>query len=175
MNIQVYRQCYAIFNCCDIFFCVQEYSMLGCFKKEKVIPITATIDELLLIVWNEDPKISLGKIFQHRDNVPGAHDLILTLLHYESDTRVGAARPYYDQFVDFILAIEEAENFVKNISKNPKNIVTVTPRTSKRISTQLMYNYIVTKNKNILDSLCDTADYDSDMYRVYNKLNNILG
>lgn len=148
--------------------------MLGCFKKEKTVAVATTIDELLLIVWNENPKVSLNKIFQHRDDVPGAHDLILTLLHYEPDTRVGAARSYYDQYVDFMSAIEEAENFTKDILKNPRNIVVVTPRTSKRISTQLMYNYIVTKNKNILTALSDTADYDADMYSIYNKLNNLL-
>lgn len=142
-------------------YSVNPLMVFKCFrKKEKITDVT--LDDAMLIIWRDPNLDGLSKIIPYRDSVPGVHGLLMTLLYYKSSLRDHRIQWYYDQHIDYMSAIEEAENFVHDVC--------VTPRTSKRISMQLAYNYIVTKDQKILDVLCDSSDHYTDMYVMYNKL-----
>ena len=145
--------------------------MFICCSKEETIDVT--IDDVILLIWKEPNFDGLSKATQYIDTIKGTHGLIMTLLYYHEDLRDCKVQLYYDQHVDYMTIIEEAENFVKDLS-DPKNVTCMTPRSSKRVSTQLLYNYIVKKDQKILNVLADTSDYDSEMNIIYNKLTNLL-
>jgi hypothetical protein len=146
---------------------------VGCFKKEKSIPIPS-INDLLLMVYKDSSLETLHKIVPYRTIIPGAHDLIMTLLYYKPLLRIDVTKLYYDTFVDHAPIIEEAELCVDDILKDPRIVMIITPRTSKKLSLQITCNYIVTHDDKILKALCDASDYDSDMYGAYNNLSNLL-
>ncbi len=147
--------------------------MLGCvmgFCKKKEKLLLPTVDDLAKIVLNgSNANHSIEQIFPYRDAVPYAHDLILTLIHYSNIN--GIYRTYFDEFADFISLIEEAETFV-NESMNSNYITT--PRATKRISNTLIYMYVVTKNKKILDTTYYFSNYNSDMRVANSRLNKII-